>query len=481
MKQKRFLYSLAASLMSAAVATAGLTACDDIENPASAEQPAKAEVHTYTVSIPAIIGDDATTRAVEFDNTGATPAITTKFTTTDKIYVYNLTKGAILDGNLQPTNLSNNGKNCDLGGTLTGTIEAGDHLMLMCNPNNHYLSGKLYDYVVQDGTTPLDGATAEVVTSAFTGGVLTTTASASFKNAQAMFRLKFKDENGTPINVKWLEIESARISVSGFFFPCEPAGEQYVYVGGGTKIYLASATNDYLYVALCINEAIADGDVLIFTAHDNDDHIYMGTKAAPSGGFKNGKYYYNTAAITLTRQPDEAPVVYPTVTPSVTPNANNLFDVYHDAITISGTCNGCSFWINNDNATVTLSNCNATYTKADNYMFIYTNNNVTIILDGDNTISCPKLVQCIFVGKTLKLSGNGTLTVTSKDEMRCSLCGFENYNYGDSGNNNYTTTSEIDVTSQLSADPTKTTVIRSPRSGNETIGYTWMYTVTTTP
>lgn len=131
MKRKSYIFSLASALLMGTMALS-LTACtseDNIEN--NTHQPAQGEVRTYTVSIPATFSDNAGTRAVAFDNSGATPAITATFSTTEKVYVYNKTKNKILDGYLQPTNLRIDDTKCDLEGVLTGTLEVGDEIWLL--------------------------------------------------------------------------------------------------------------------------------------------------------------------------------------------------------------------------------------------------------------------------------------------------------------------------------------------------------------
>ena len=80
--KKNYIYSLAATFITAALAMGSLTACsvDDIFAPHH-----NAQAKTYTVSIPASIGEGSKTRAVSFDANGTD--ITTSFENTDKIYV----------------------------------------------------------------------------------------------------------------------------------------------------------------------------------------------------------------------------------------------------------------------------------------------------------------------------------------------------------------------------------------------------------
>ncbi len=46
-----------------------------------------------------------------------------------------------------------------------------------------------------------------------------------------------------------------------------------------------------IYLAVPFNESVSSGDVLTIRATTNAGIVYQATKAAPSGGFKNGRYY----------------------------------------------------------------------------------------------------------------------------------------------------------------------------------------------
>ena len=471
---------------------AGMTACsseDSITGEAAAEQPAA--LKTYQVSIPASFGGDGQTRAVTFD--GQTRAvtfdgttITSTFASTEKVYVYNVTTDEVMGGYLQPTDISADGKSCKLTGTLTGTISDGDNLKLMYNlsnvetnkENDIYKSYTWYDYRGQDGTQSgvLDGAEATVTASGdFAGGVLTTTATAKFTNLQSMFRFQFEDENGTAINVKSLKIHSKNSALVTVYRPLEDSETQNTcddYV-----VTLGTATTGYIYVALRIVESSSDGDELTFTATDASGNEYKGTKSARSGGFKNGKYYYNASAIALTKQVVR---IAPTIGWNsvengnpVTPNANNYYVVYGplngsgndpSEITLSGTSSGYCFCMTNG-ATIHLNGLTATYD--DNNAFIFSDVNLNITISGTNSITCRNWWLAIVANGTLKLSGSGTLTVTVNDNSSSGLKGALNYGDGTSS-----------AASALAADGY--TVTRSARTDNADGTYTWTYTVAPT-
>lgn len=478
-----------AGLSLAAVAMAALTACTNEDN---ATEPS-AGARTYTVCIPASLNEGAQTRAVSFSGTECTST----FKTSEKVYVYNATSGEMLlngDGSdlgcLHPASISDDGTKCSLEGTLTGNIAAGDELTLFYNMNGEDSTPEKnsYYYGYQDGTADgaLDGAMATVTVSNYSGGTLTTTATASFTNLQSMFRFQFQDESSNAITVKGLKIESKNDALTSIYYPLKSGADQYDtdYI----SVIPATATSDYLYVALCFDESNSAGDELTFTVTGSDDIVYQGSKAAPTAGFKNGNYYYNTAPIALTYQ-------YQLQKPTITwtrcdhdpePNPvdffwtvrgtwNDALDDYNDDIDfkLSGTSYGYSFSMDNA-GTVRLNGLNATMV---NNNFIQCNGgDLTVDITGANTITCKDISNCISASQNLKLSGSGTLTVTAKVEYYCGLWGYNNYT---DANNSYETKTATDVSAQLAADGFKVT--RSSRTDNADGTYTWTYTVEPIP
>ena len=475
------------SALSIAVAlTAGFTACTNDDNIIRDEQ--SAAVKTYTVSIPASFEGDATTRAVTFDNSGATPTSASTFETTEKVYVYNATTDEVMGGYLQPTDISANGKSCNLTGTLTGTINAGDNLRLMYNLNV-YDSDPVkckFDYGTQDGTQSgvLDGAEATVTVSSYTrGGVLTTTAIASFQLVQSMFRFQFVDENNAPISVKVLRIQSSSFGIRSNYFPIRTGA---MFGVNDVMLNLPTATSDYIYFGLTIDENFTD-DVLTFTVTDADGNVYQGTKSAPSSGFKNGKYYYNTSAITLTKQDYMTPdITWTSVLDNQlkSPNENKAYVIYGpnfgpSEITISGICKGYYFRMEGG-ATIHLNGLTAMYDEDASFIYCTSNLNLNLDISGTNSITCRNFHQAIFDEGTLKLSGSGTLTVTARSEYRYGLYASSNfYNW------NYDYVNKVDLPANNSdasvlAAPGYT-VTRSARTDNADGTYTWTYTVAPVP
>ena len=476
MKRKNYIFSLALALLMGTMALS-LTACSSEDNIVNnTQQPAQGEVRTYTVSIPATFsGDEAQTRAVTFDNSGTPPTATGSFETTENIYVYNETKAALLSGTLHPSDISADKKHCQLAGTLTGTIDASDKLTLVYNMNSFitgYPNACSFTYVSQEGSEAgiIDGGMATGVSATISSGTLTTADPVKFKMQQAIFRLKFTDGTN-PITVKSLLIKPTTGSYIAYYSPFK---EDNRYSGDRIGVSPASATSDYLYVAVCINESGAPSE-LTFTVTDNAGKVYSATKAAPTGGFKNGKYYYSSDAIPLTFQMQ---LVAPTVTwtsvkdGSVEPDMNNMYIVngpwvesisnYGPAeIAISGTCTGYRFYMAQE-STIKLNGLTATY---ESNPFITTSSSLTLDISGANSITCKSSTWAISVsGSVLRLSGSGTLTVTVDDADNYGLYAvnyFEPYHFSN--------------VSTLAAPGY--TVTRSDMTNNGDGTYTWTYTV----
>ena len=451
-----------------------LTACTNEDNFTNEQLPNTGnEARTFTVNIPASMGEGAQTRAVTFNNDATPPTATGRFDeVTDFIYVYNETKGVMLDGKLKPTDISADGKSCNLTGTLTGSFNAGDQLTLLYNmyydtdPANCF-----FWYGGQDGSESgvVDGGMATGVSATISDSKLTTDATVTFAMQQAIFRLQFTDGTN-PINVNSLIIKCTGSDVASCYNPFN--NEPYIYSEQSISVNPTTPTSDYLYVALCIDEN-ASPSTLTFTVTDDEGNVYTATKDAPSGGFKNGKYYYSSAATVLTWQ---TKLVKPTITnitnvdyagefgPDPIGNFYYLVPVNNEnplEITISGTSNGYWFSANGENAIIHLNNLTATHES--NYFISAAN--LTLDISGTNTITCKEKNQAIQVNGTLKLSGNGTLTVTANASIRYGLYATSNYE-----NSNNSDPSVLAAPGYA--------VTRSATTDNGDGTYTWTYTVT---
>ena len=472
MRKNNFL-NIAAALWMGAAALA-MTACSSEDNIVSNDLQQNAEVHTYTVSIPATFGDDAQTRAVDFDNSGATPAIITKFVVDEKVHVYNKSTSTLLEGYLEVKNVSADKKSCELQGQLTGTINADDEVMLLYNlttitgPGNDVWEF-YYDYRNQLGTAAscVDGATSTMKVKAidatnnykmtfYAVGDETnkTQAKALFTNLQSIFRFQFADATAptTPLTVKTLNIESKNTAMATRYLPKNTVSPYY-FDNGGITITPATPTSDYLYLAMAIRESFSANDVLFFWVTDDEGNEYRGKKSAPTLGFANGKYYYSNAPIALTKQPSKAAPSITWVKPNVAvaPNTDNIYSFTTDYpgsadITVANAsgkdyCCGYAFSIYNK-GTVRLNAINAIWNYQDSPFILVENGDLHLELTGDNTISCNAHDYAI-KSPDMKISCTGssaTLTVKSKTADGLRLTSVGNFNVANLAADGYTVT-----------------------------------------
>ena len=459
---KRIIYILT-------IVALGMTSCDKFEIQIPVQETTNG-AQVYHVSIPASMGTD--TKTVSFVGTTSTST----FSKSELVYVFNNNKGALLGGTLSPTNLSNGDKVCELTGDLNGTINESDELTLYYNAVDLGF-GLIFLYTIQNGTAEgvLDGATATVTVSSTSPSLSTT--SAHFNNLASMFRFKFKDETENPITVHALTAYSKNVSLISQYMPLAIPEQQYAR--GCVPIHVTPPTAEYLYMSLFFDKDISNSsDALTFIAEDNS-YLYLGEKTAPTGGFKNGKYYYNTTAIQLTKV---GALQAPTITwnnPDVALPAlsNHDYSILTNDIDIelTGTSLGYYFHLEDHN-TSSISFNNLTAAKYDMTFIGNPEGSMTLNISGDNSIDCRFIDYGILADQTLKLQGSGTLTVTTNSSEMCGLLGALNYN---PFNNDYTTTDALDVTSLLAADGY--TVTRSARTDNLDGTYTWTYTVASAP
>ena len=334
------------------------------------EQPTPDAPKTYTLSIPATFGDKSSlSKAVTLgETTDGKPTATGRFDKSEKIHVYNVTQKAMVSDDahyLTPTDISADGKSCTLSGSFIGTIDPNDQITLLYNLSvfNSNPSSCYFSYT--GASDIIDGGIAEGLTVTSTDdGKFTTNTAAKFQLCQSIFRFKFVDDGGNPINVKTLLIESS--AIAGTYRPLE-SESYYKYSGTQVTKTFAAATSDYINIALCIKEE-AKTDAFSFTVIDGANNIYKGTRNAPTAGFKNGEYYFNNTPIKLEKQ---LALVEPTIiwgegTNAVTPNQYRQYDVYGpysggrqpSTLTISGTSERYYFYLNYGSNT-TLDNLTA--------------------------------------------------------------------------------------------------------------------------
>lgn len=483
----------------------GLCACNKEES--IKEAPKEAPV-VYHISIPASF--DVQAKSVTFNPDGS--SISTQFETTDKIYVYNETKGAFArsaDGEhllsyLQP---STSGSSCTLEGDLAFyknngdawnivEVEASDTYSLyyqMNEPNSSFVDNTpRFNYSIQTGSAAsaslLDFAEATGVTMSLSGSTLTAPDDVHFDNMQSMFRqrLSFRKEGGlvTP-TVTRLKIDTKNGTLLTYYRPTDTS-EGTRYQEFSISIDNPDITNDGdIYLSLAFHYSVghpATGDQLILTAYDDSGNRYQCSKNIPNGGFGKSKYYYGSMVL------DYVEAIKPTVTRS---NGSELepdpdvfsgelwYDIYkvsgddHIEITIDGDSEDYRFYLNNDPAIVTLTGhgnpVSASWTGHN--AFIESDDDLTIILDCDyfidNSADYEKAIEC---GGNLKLKTTGkvqTLTVITNSDDPYGIYGVSNWDAW------MVDFSEID---NLSDEGFTVTCPEPVNNGDGT--FTWKYTVT---
>ena len=525
--KKNYIYSLAATFITAALAMGSLTACSNEDIVTDTQNATQAK--TYTVSIPASIGEGSKTRAVEFGNDGST--ITTSFENTDKIYVALEHEGSIIgyghtgsgSSGFMPLTVTpdaGDAKKAAISGALKfynmnylppyyNPVDpsVGDLIHLYYNANSLNSDGGdiSFYYSNQDGSNlnttgagSCDFALATMKVKSLTGNATDgyslelcqigddSKSTALFENIGSMFRqhLTFKDKNSQAIAapaIKKLTVGTKNETLV-YQYDTKDNFFRTGTVDATSATSVLDANND-VYLALMFHydaNHLAADDQLVLSAEATDGNVYQAAKNVPSGGFVPGKYYHGQMELAWLKQ-----YVKPTVTRNDTHAAidaddeGKRFNVDTSNggdpidITISGSSYGYDFEINSA-STVTLTGNGTATVDVNGGKFLWSSANLTVNLDGNYAINCPYNNAAISLWENLKFSGNGSLTIKVNNPDNCGLYG-NNYT---SSNNNHDTTTELDVSAALAAPGYKVT--RSARVDNSDGSYTWTYTVAPT-
>ena len=294
-----------------AIIALGMTACNKTEIETGQKTPV-----VYNVSISASCVGAPESKAVAEGEAGK---LVSTFRTTDNISVF--------WGSMQANNENNqviilhadaNGKTANINGTLSFYVQetgpnpgdpeimvaqelsVGQYLRMVYNST----SSISYSFVHQTGTlaglSNYDFAIADVQITAISGdatGYNLTTEDAHFVNAQSMYKFTF---TGLPTGVG---VKSVTISSAGNHLV-----DRYTPSTGSTDYKNLTVTLDdagraangagVVYAALRFDELSADAtDNITFYVTGTDDVKYVAEKTSPVGGFKNGKYYTSTIAL----------------------------------------------------------------------------------------------------------------------------------------------------------------------------------------
>ena len=301
--------------ISAAALLLGMVACNatiDITD-------ASPESGLWSVSIPATKGGE-TTKALAYDEVGN--KISTSFNTTDKVFVYNKTKGALDANYLSP---ETNGSSVTISGTLAGNYEVGDELTLRYG-SDEWFDGH-FDYEDQTGTfeTVRDFATATVsVTAVDAVNHKLTLGNAHFTNPYSIYRFTLVNgETADPLH----GLTGDPISFNSFFinpygkFVCweDADGSARYYYGDGKNETVTRETwrdapsTDPVWLAL---SHTGEAGAIEFTAIDEANQTVYMCGSYFTQGLQNGKFYAPTLQM------------WPCMKPTITDNASgNQVDV----------------------------------------------------------------------------------------------------------------------------------------------------------
>ena len=258
MKQTMKTIKMWAALL---VAVVTLAACSsDAENEVISQpaEPTAPQAPTFTMTVSAQKGGDAT-RGTLTDNS---TTISSAWEADDEVSVYNVTKTAALTGTLKAQSAGNS---TTLSGELTGTVEKDDVLRL---------SYKSASYATQDGTLEgiaanCDFATATVNVTDVSGGNITTDA-ASFQSQQAIVKFTLKNSTGSDV----LSASQLKVVADGTTYTVTPA----------------SATST-LYVAL---PGISSKNITLTATVGGDSYDFSKSGVT----FVNGTFYRITVKMT---------------------------------------------------------------------------------------------------------------------------------------------------------------------------------------
>ena len=206
--------------------------------------------------------------------------------------------------------------------TLSGTItynglKVGDVLTLLIPSRND----AKWDYTGQNGVLTeaagsiekmFDYATAILTIESIEGTKVTTTAPATFRNEQSIYRFAFTNATtSSVVNVKKFTIYSSNNKISNSL-SFNGTNKQWESMFGSLTVTASSSTDKPLYVALRYgdytdNTTAREADNFSFDVIDNDAARYLGGKAVPADKLVYGKYLNTTIQVSQVKlNPNEA-------------------------------------------------------------------------------------------------------------------------------------------------------------------------------
>lgn len=241
---KKNILSLAALLIASATV---FTACSSDDNITS-EQPANSVQKTYTMTVNATKGGDATTRALTLGRNDANTknVLNATWATTENVYVKKGDTWAT--GSLQP---ESDGATATLKGTLSGIGIAADDVLTLQFPKSGDISYDGQVGTLEDIAANFDYATATVTVASVsaTGNIVPTTATTTFENHQAIVKFTLTDKaTSSAINTTKLVISVGATDYT--INPTSATNEIYAAIPGftGQTVKLTTTVGDYTYI-----------------------------------------------------------------------------------------------------------------------------------------------------------------------------------------------------------------------------------------
>lgn len=408
---KKFMKSI--QMMAALLlAVAATTACSNDDNAIDETTPATTGApKTYTLTVTASKGGEATTRALSIDGTGALNAT---WTAGDAIRVMKRREmlGNVdfaLLGTLTATTVSADGLTATFTGSLdedkvttAGGLAAGDKLLLGYPGTNlgSSTSALVFNYNGQDGTLQTLASNYDycmtttskskmVTVASVDGGVVTTKGTASFTNQQAIVRFNLYESDGeTPFCPSSLDITAIGL-VPSIALP--ESGDIASVPSEQTLTLTPDGSTNVIYAAL---RGISGQNVKLRAK--NGDKVYTYTTKT-TVTFSNGQYYDINVKM---------------VDGYKTTNLASLSDDYttSDYEVLTGTLKNNSHLTIPDGAYVKLNG--VTISETD-YAGIECLGDATIILIGENNVATSSgenaAIQAGPEGTTLTIIGDGSL------------------------------------------------------------------------
>ena len=296
------IFALAALLMTGAA----FAACSSDDN--ISEQPANPSGEkTYTLTVNASKGANASTRALELSGT----KLLAKWAESDELSVFKAENrtGCIPAnslGTISPVagSISADGKSATFTGNLTGSVVDGDKLMLVY----HYNAFSVDAFASQTGTlesaSALDCATAQVTASVSGSDITIKETSATFTTHTAMLKLTLTTDGTTTINPTALKMSMSAGSLTLKEFSFAPTADTYSANGNGVLYFALPSAADVAAGLSTTTDALSV--VTITYAATVGSDVYTATKTGYT--FAAGKYY----AGTLTMAPAKVPATVTT-------------------------------------------------------------------------------------------------------------------------------------------------------------------------